>query len=68
MENKNYVVYAEFLAQCREVMGPFDFEKLAYDQNYKAEFFNKVTLSSNDKLFELAAFVNHQLDEDELDS
>ncbi len=62
--NDSLVVYAEFLARCRKVMGPIDLEKLAFDSNYKTEFFNRVKLSEDDKLFQLAAQVDRKLNEE----
>lgn len=62
--NNSLAVYAEFLAHCRKVMGPIDLEKLAYDKNYKIEFFNRVKLSDDDKLFQLAAQVDRTLNEE----
>ena len=62
--NDSLAVYAEFLARCRKVMGPIDLEKLAYDADYKAEFFNRVKLSEDDKLFRLAAHVDQKLNEE----
>ncbi len=62
--NDSIAVYAEFLARCRKVMGPIDLEKLAYDNNYKTEFFNRVQLSEDDKLFQLAAQVDRKLNEE----
>ena len=62
--NDSLAVYAEFLARCRKVMGPIDLEKLAYDADYKAEFFNRVKLSEDDKLFQLAAQVDRKLNEE----
>ena len=59
-----YANYAAFLIQCRKVMGPFDVEKLAHDETYKAEFFNRVSLSADDSLFELANLVSDQLNEE----
>ena len=59
-----YSTYAAFLVQCRKVMGPFDIEKLAHDEAYKAEFFNRVSLSTDDKLFELANLVSNQLNQE----
>ncbi len=62
--NESLVVYAEFIARCREVMGPIDLEKLAYDREYKAEFFKRVNLSQDDKLYQLAAQVDRKLNEE----
>ncbi len=59
-----YTVYAAFLVQCRNVMGPFDIDKLASDESYKADFFNRVRLSADDKLFELAELVNQAINEE----
>ena len=64
--NESLIVYAEFLARCREVMGPIDLEKLAYDSEYKAEFFKRVNLSEDDKLFQLAAQADRKLNEEML--
>ncbi len=62
--NDSLAIYAEFLARCRKVMGPIDLEKLAYDADYKADFFNRVKLSEDDKLFKLAAQVDRKLNEE----
>ena len=62
--NESLAVYAEFLVRCRKVMGPIDLDKLAYDNDYKAEFFSRVTLSEDDKLFQLAAQVDRKIDEE----
>jgi hypothetical protein len=64
MRDDTIEVYAEFLAQCRKVIGPFDLEKLTNDQDYKEEFFNRVKLSQDDKLFKLAALVDRKLNEE----
>lgn len=64
MINNNVAVYAQFLAQCREVIGPFDVERLAYDQQYKVELMNSLAIGADDKLFEMAALVEHKLKEE----
>jgi hypothetical protein len=64
MTNDNVAVYAQFLAQCREVVGPFDIERLAYDQEYKTKFFNSIAISADDELFEMAALVSRKLREE----
>lgn len=61
MTNDNVAVYAQFLAQCREVIGPFDIERLAYDQQYKAHLISSLDLTADDKLFEMAALVDSKL-------
>ena len=62
--NDSLTMYAEFLAQCRKVMGPIDLDKLAHDNDYKAEFFNRINLSKDDRLFQLAAQVDRKLTEE----
>lgn len=62
--NDSLAIYAEFLVRCRKVMGPIDLDKLAYDSDYKAELFNRVKLSEDDKLFQLAAQVDRKLNEE----
>ena len=64
MTNDNVAVYAQFLAQCREIIGPFDIERLAYDQQYKAQLIHNVALTADDKLFEMAALVDSKLNEE----
>lgn len=64
MTTDHIVVYAQFLAQCREIIGPFDIEKLAYDQQYKTELMNSLALTADDQLFEMAALVNSKLNEE----
>ena len=64
MTNNNVAVYAQFLAQCREVIGPFDIERLACDQQYKAQLICSLALTADDKLFEMAALVDSKLNEE----
>ncbi|MGB7816956.1 MAG: hypothetical protein WBL28_11475 [Methylotenera sp.] len=66
MTNDNVTVYAQFLAQCKEVMGSYDLERLAYDETYKKEFFNSIKLSADDQLFQMAALVDRQLSDEML--
>jgi hypothetical protein len=56
-----YDVYAQFLVRCRQVMGPFDLERLESDEAYKADFFNRVALSADDQIFALADLVSQTL-------
>lgn len=63
MINNQYEMYAQFLIRCREVMGPFDVEKLASDENYKADFFQRVALSADNELFTMAYIINRNLTE-----
>lgn len=62
MQANHYDVYAQFLLDCKEVMGTLDLEKLAYDDEYKAEFFKRISLDADDKIFEMANLVNQELD------
>jgi hypothetical protein len=66
MSNDNVAVYAQFLAQFREVIGPFDIERMVYDQQYKAELINSLALRADDELFEMAALVSDRLSEEPL--
>jgi hypothetical protein len=66
MTNENLAVYAQFLAQCREIIGPFDIERMVYDQHYKTELINSIALSADDALFEMAALVSDSLKEETL--
>lgn len=52
-----YDIYAQFLVRCRQVMGPFDLDKLESDEVYKADFFKRVALSADDQIFALADLV-----------
>ena len=60
MKNQ-YEMYAQFLIRCREVMGPFGVEKLASDEEYKADFFHRVALTADDELFNMAFIINRTL-------
>ena len=61
-----YDMYAQFLIRCREIMGPFDVEKLACDEDYKADFFQRAALTADDDLFLMAYIINRNLTDDEL--
>ena len=58
MQYNQYDVYAQFLVRCREVMGPFDLDRLEHDHVYKTNFFERVALSADDQIFALAHLVN----------
>jgi len=62
MQVNQYDVYAQFLLECRKVMGTLDLEKLAYDDEYKTEFFSRVSLKADDNLFEIANLINREID------
>lgn len=65
MQANNFDVYAQFLLDCKRVMGTLDLDKLANDSEYKAEVFSRIQLSADDKIFEVASLVNQEFDEDE---
>jgi hypothetical protein len=56
-----YDIYAQFLVRCRQVMGPFDLDRLESDEVYKADFFKRVALSADDQIFALADLVRQTL-------
>ena len=58
MNYNQYDVYAQFLVRCREVMGPFDLERLEHDNAYKTDFFERAALSADDQIFALADLVS----------
>jgi hypothetical protein len=62
MQANQYDVYAQFLLECRKVMGTLDLEKLAYDEAYKSEFFSRVSLNADDGLFQIADLINREID------
>ncbi len=62
MQTNEYDVYAEFLLACKDVMGSLDIDRLENDEEYKAEFFNNLSLEADDNLFKLADIVNRELD------
>ena len=62
MENEDFELYAEFLVQCRELLGPFDIEKLAFDPEYKAEFIQRAEISPEDQIFKMAKNINRLLE------
>ena len=64
MQYNQYDVYAQFLVRCREVLGPFDLEKLEHDNAYKADFFKRVALSADDQIFALADLVSRTMQEE----
>jgi len=68
MQAENFDVYAQFLLDCKKVMGTLDFDRLANDSEYKAEVFSRISLSADDKIFEVANLVNQEFDDDESQS
>lgn len=68
MQTDNLDVYAQFLLDCKKVMGTLDFDKLTNDSEYKAELFSRIALSADDKIFEMASLVSQELDAEESQS
>ena len=64
MENHDFEVYAEFLAQCRDLLGQFDIEKLAFDPSYKAEVFERIAINPDDQIFKMAKTINRKLEKE----
>ena len=64
MQYNQYDVYAQFLVRCREVMGPFDLERLEHDEAYKTDFFKRVALTADDQIFALADLVTRVMDDE----
>ena len=62
MEKEDLELYADFLAQCRELLGPFDVERLATDPEYKASFIQNAEISPDDQIFKLAKNINRMLE------
>ena len=62
MQANQYDVYAQFLLGCKKIMGTLDLEKLVYDEEYRTEFFNRVSLNSDNELFQMADLINRELD------
>lgn len=62
MQVNHYEVYAEFLIECRKAMGAVDFEKLAFDDAYQAEFFERVVAGSKGSyMLDMASLINREL-------
>ena len=64
MNYSQYDVYAQFLVRCRQVMGPFDLERLEHDEAYKTDFFKRAALSADDQIFALADLVTRVMQEE----
>ena len=61
MHANQYEVYAEFLIECRKAMGPMDFEKLAFDEEYQFEFFNRVLAGADKNILNMADLIAREL-------
>ena len=61
MSSNQYEVYAEFLIECRKAMGPTDFKKLAFDEDYQYEFFNRVLAGADDDILDMADLIAREL-------
>lgn len=65
MQANQYDVYAQFLLECKKVMGTVDFERLDADTAYRAEICQRVIAQADDRLFEIADLVNREIDSEE---
>ncbi len=65
MQANQYDVYAQFLLECKKVMGTVDFERLDNDSEYKAEVCQRVISQADDRLFEIADIVNREIESEE---
>ncbi len=54
--------YAHFLVQLRELVGPFDLQRLATDADYQHELFTIAHQKDNKKLLKMAELVQKNLD------
>jgi hypothetical protein len=68
MQTNNFDVYAQFLLDCKKVMGTLDLDRLAFDSEYKAEVFERIAQNADDQLFKTASLVNQELNEGGSDS
>jgi hypothetical protein len=62
MQADHFELYAEFLIECRKAMGPLDFEKLAFDEDYQFEFFNRVLANAEKDILSMADLINRELE------
>ncbi len=65
MQANQYDVYAQFLLECKKVMGTVDFERLDKGSEYKAEICQRVISQVDDRLFEIADMVNREIEGEE---
>lgn len=65
MEANQFDVYAEFLLECKKVMGSVDFERFDHDSNYRTEVCQRVISQADDRLFDIADLVNREIDNEE---
>ncbi|MFW5431533.1 MAG: hypothetical protein ACKE5M_05850 [Methylophilaceae bacterium] len=65
MQANQYDVYAQFLLECKEVMGSVDFERLDTDSEYRTEVCQRVMSKADDRLFDIADMVNREIESEE---
>jgi hypothetical protein len=65
MQVNHFDVYAQFLLECKKVMGSVDFERLDKDNEYRTQVCQRIALNVDDSLFEIAHLVNQEIDEEE---
>jgi hypothetical protein len=65
MEANQYDVYAEFLLECKKVMGSVDFERLDTDSAYRTEVCQRVVAKADERLFDIADMINREIESEE---
>jgi len=65
MQAGPFDVYAEFLLECKEVMGSVDFDRLDQDDEYRSDVCQRIASKVDGRLFYMADLINRKLDMDE---
>ncbi len=65
MQESPFDVYAEFLLECKEVMGSVDFERLDQDSEYRSDICQRIASKVDSRLFYKADLINRKLEMDE---
>jgi hypothetical protein len=65
MEANQFDVYAEFLLECKKVMGSVDFQRFDHDSDYRTAICERVISQADDRLFDIAQLVNQEIEEEE---
>ncbi len=65
MQDSQFDVYADFLLQCKEVMGSVDFDRLDHDSEYRTDICQRVASKVDGRLFYMADLINRKLEIEE---
>jgi len=65
MQYSQYDIYAEFLLECKEIMGSVDFERLDNDSEYRSDICQRVASKVDGRLFYMADLINRKLEMDD---